>query len=74
MSLINLTNAYGCLSVRTRMAEDQCRDFERVLAQWFIDSDPAARNFLRQIAVAYRKGNPVSGTVARNVEGVVTHP
>jgi len=62
MSLANLGAAYqealdlrGAAELRARMAEEQMREFQELLAQWFLDGNEGARTFLREVAKLHRE-------------------
>ena len=65
MSLVNLTRYYEAALLRAQLAEDQERELEELLAQWFIDSDEGARAFLREIAAEHREAHPRVAQIAQ---------
>lgn len=60
MSLANLSVAYEAARFRAQPPGHQQRELEELLAQWFLDSNEGAREFLREIAQEYREAHPVS--------------
>ena len=79
MSLFNLSQAYEVARLRARLAEDQERELEELLAQWFLDSHEGARAFLREIAKDHREQHPIRPVesapqhVARKQNGGIRH-
>lgn len=58
MSLANLSGAYEMMRFRMDMAEDQIKEFSERLAQFFLDDDPGAKEFLTWVAKMHRKEHP----------------
>lgn len=55
MSLANLSNAYGLMQFRLQMADDQVKDVLDLLVKHFLDGDPAAWEWLKQLAEMHRE-------------------
>lgn len=58
MSLANLSESYSLALFHARTSQDQMRDFEELIAQWFLDSNLGAREFLMEIGKAHRETCP----------------
>ena len=54
MSLANLSLAFEASQLRARMAEDQLSDLLMLIGQLLIDGDPAAREWLVELAKEQR--------------------
>lgn len=59
MSLVNLSLAYEAMRMRVRMAEDQVRDFSELSAQYFLESNAGAKEFLVEVAKMHREDHPI---------------
>lgn len=59
VSLFNLSLAYEAMRMRVRMAEDQVRDFSELSAQYFLEDNEGAKEFLVEVAKMHREDHPI---------------
>ena len=59
MSLVNLTLHYEAMRMRVRMAEDQMLDFGELSAQYFLEGNEGAKEFLVEVAKMHREEHPI---------------
>lgn len=59
MSPANLTAHYEAMRMRVRMAEEQVRDFGELSAQYFLEGNAGAKEFLVEVAKMHREEHPI---------------
>lgn len=58
MSLTNITTVFQATEQRAQAAESQLLEQQQLIAQWFLDDNEGARQWLRAIAEEHRRAHP----------------